>query len=421
MGAGGALALSAVIIVAILRQKTARKIQSRLFIAAILLLGGAVVSNVVTSFTLGSADTIAILWAKRAQAIFDFLFGIATGAFLVVVAAPTISSAREFKDHLKEHFPDSYLVYTSILVAGIVLAPIADTKVVITGPGTYTLEIPQWWQLTLLLITLTVVAFIPFKLVGYLRRTKPSSSIVRKTYMIMLGLEGYTVAEAVFEVVLAPLGSSIRSLGFLVQIAFVSLVAIALKERTFFEDLLIPAPEADLKTIKRFQLEPGYAYMIPEEQARLSFDVFRDLVTHGAEGLCITRMEPSKVSREYGLEKTPILWLSRVANAKNALKPAPVENVALAINHFLEVGKDSVIMLDGLEYLVAHNKFPSVLSLLHDLVDKIAIHNAILLLPVNPAAWNEQELTLAKRDLRLIPATQGRTLSKVAVEAQGSN
>lgn len=414
LSAGGALALSAVIIVAILRQRTARKLQSRLFILAILLLVGAIVSNISVFFTLESADTI--LRAKKAQAQFDFLFGIAIGAFLVVVTAPTISSLREFLAHMRENFPDSYLFYTAILCVGVAGSPFVDTRAMVIGEGTYLLIIPEWWQLVLLIITITVVVFVPLKLIGYLRRTQPSPSIIRRTYLIMLGLEGYTATEAVFEVLLAPLGSSVRGLGFLIQMTFVSLVAIALKEKTFFEELLIPAPEADLKTIKRFQLAPGYAYMIPEEQARLSFEIFRDLVTHGAEGLCITRLEPGKVSKDYGLEKTPILWLSRVATAKNSIRPAPIENVAMAINHFLEIGKDSVIMLDGLEYLVAHNKFPSVLSLIHDLIDKVAMHNAILLLPVNSSAWNEQELNLAKRDLKVVQGSPGKTGRGVPAE-----
>jgi hypothetical protein len=415
LGAGGALVVLVVILVAILRQKTVKKLQSRLFIIAIMFLQGAIIANLLVALKVGSGDLGTILAAKKIQAQMDFLFGIATGAFLVVVAEPAINTAKDFFRYMKEKFPDSYLFYTGIMCVGVFGSPLVSIGIVATGPETFTLIIPQWWQLILLVITINVVSFIPLKLMGYLRRTKPSPSIVRKTYMIMAGLEGYTITEAVFEVVLSPLGSGLRSLGFLVQMTFIALVAVALRERTFLEDLLIPAPEADLKTVKRFHLDSGYAYIIPEEQARLSFEIFRDLVTHGAEGLCITRIEPSKVAAEYGLEKTPILWLSRVATVKNSLKPAPIENVAMAINHFLEAARESVILLDGLEYLVAHNKFPSVLSLLHDLVDKVAIHSAILLLPVNPTAWSEQELNLAKRDVRVVQPSQVRGLTRIPV------
>jgi len=69
------------------------------------------------------------------------------------------------------------------------------------------------------------------------------------------------------------------------------------------------------------------------------------------------------VTQEYGLEKTPILWLSRVANQKNCVRPSPPENVAMAVEHFISVGQDSVVLLDGFEYLVAHNDFPSILAL----------------------------------------------------------
>ncbi len=192
------------------------------------------------------------------------------------------------------------------------------------------------------------------------------------------------------------------------------------KEKAGLQEVIVPTSEGNLKTGRRYNLDPGYAYLIVEEQARQAFEIFRDLVTHGAAGLCITRLEPGKVSQEYGLEKTPILWLSRVATVKNAIRPAPVENVAMAIGHFLEMGKDSVVLVDGLEYLVAHNKFPSVLSLLSDLVDKAAICNAILLLPVNPTAWRPQELNQIKRDVRVITPGTGRTAGKITVTQAGA-
>src|SRR5439155_852011 len=85
------------------------------------------------------------------------------------------------------------------------------------------------------------------------------------------------------------------------------------------------------------------------------------------------------VMTEYGLERTPILWLSRVATEKNAVRPSPPEKVALAVEHFIEVSEHSVVLLDGLEYLVSHNDFGSVLALLHDLNESVAMREAILL------------------------------------------
>jgi archaellum biogenesis ATPase FlaH len=105
---------------------------------------------------------------------------------------------------------------------------------------------------------------------------------------------------------------------------------------------------------------------------------------------------------DYGLERTPILWLSRTASEKNSIRPSPPENVAMAIEHFVDVGDRSVVLLDGFEYLVSHNDFNSVLALLHDLNEKVAVKDAILLVPLDPATFNERELALIRRDVRFL-------------------
>src|SRR5437667_38121 len=106
----------------------------------------------------------------------------------------------------------------------------------------------------------------------------------------------------------------------------------------------------------------------------LLFEIVLDLVTHGAQGLCITRRAPKAVMAEYGLERTPVLWLSRVAAEKNVIRPSPPENVAMAIEHFIEASERPAVLLDGFEYLVSHHDFGSVLALLHDLTESVAHH-----------------------------------------------
>src|SRR2546422_4453471 len=99
---------------------------------------------------------------------------------------------------------------------------------------------------------------------------------------------------------------------------------------------------------------------------------------------------------------TPILWLSRVATEKNSVRPSPPEKVTLAVEHFIEVSEHCVVLLDGFEYLVSHNDFGSVLALLHDLNESVAIHESILLVPFDPGAFNDREIALIRREVRLI-------------------
>src|SRR3989442_269924 len=135
--------------------------------------------------------------------------------------------------------------------------------------------------------------------------------------------------------------------------------------------------------------------------------VFGGLVPPGAEGLCIARKPPKMVAQDYGPERTPILWLSRVANQKNCVRPSPPENVAMAVEHFISVGENPVVLLDGFEYLVSHNDFQSILALIHDLNENVSIRESILLIPLDPKALNEREFALVKRDVQVIEAPDG--------------
>ena len=137
--------------------------------------------------------------------------------------------------------------------------------------------------------------------------------------------------------------------------------------------------------------------------------------------MCITRKPPKMVAQDYGLERTPILWLSRVATQKNCVRPSPPENVAMAVEHFISVGQNPVVLLDGFEYLVAHNDFPSVLALLHDLNENVSIRDSILLVPLDPRALNDREFALIRREVQVIEAPDGPHIPpRVEVEFQKS-
>src|SRR5438093_448452 len=301
--AASALFLSALIIVAIARQKTGRVFQKHVLLFAISLLVCAIISNVLISIYItepgqGSQPALeaGIVLSKRVQATFDYMFGITIGAFLVI-----------------------------------------------------------------------------------------------------FGISGFAVGELLFEILLPNFGIDLRAPGFILEMALVGLIAFGVREKSFLQTLIVPEAEAHLLTKPTYELDRGYTYAVLERDAGQAFEIFKDYVTHGTQGLCITRRAPKAVMTEYGLERTPILWLSRVSTEKNAVGPSPPEKVAMAVEHFIEVSENSIVLLDGFEYLVSHNDFGSVLALLHDLNESVVMRDSILLVPFDPTAFNEREIALVRR------------------------
>ncbi len=168
---------------------------------------------------------------------------------------------------------------------------------------------------------------------------------------------------------------------------------------------IAPSKEDAVRTKERYDLERGISYLIEEESPDKSYDIFTDAVTHGAQGLCITRDFPDLVRRKYGLKKTPVLWLSN-AEKDFAVEPVQLGKLYHKIEDFLKKSESSVILLCGLEYLITQNNYTSALKFLQLVKDQIAIYNSLLVAPLSPYALTERDLKLIERELVVVDPTK---------------
>jgi hypothetical protein len=78
--------------------------------------------------------------------------------------------------------------------------------------------------------------------------------------------------------------------------------------------------------------------------------------------------------------------------------------IILEAQRFLkkEEGKETIVMLDGIEYLIVQNDFSKVIKFVQTLKDTISIGRSKLLIPFNLAALEESRRALLTRDLELL-------------------
>lgn len=186
----------------------------------------------------------------------------------------------------------------------------------------------------------------------------------------------------------------------------ISLIAFSITRYKLF--IIEPRAEEIKPTEPVYDLPAGYIYPIKEPGAEKSFEIFTGLVTHGAYGLCISRKQPDDVRKKYGLEKTPILWLSKQEKIDYAISPTDVSLLAQTIEDFTAKTKGSVILLEGLEYLIANNDFNIVLRVVEDINDIIKVNKSRVILPINPETLIKKELALLERGTRTILEKEGR-------------
>ncbi len=123
--------------------------------------------------------------------------------------------------------------------------------------------------------------------------------------------------------------------------------------RMIVEDTITvkPVMEAVEATKPAYTLEVGRIYVAPEK----AYEVFTDQITHGIEGLCITRLDPEEVRRRWGFKETPIIKLSDERNNDRYISPKNLPLLFMTIKSFVESSRNSIVLIDNIEYLVREN------------------------------------------------------------------
>lgn len=165
-----------------------------------------------------------------------------------------------------------------------------------------------------------------------------------------------------------------------------------------------PAPEGMEKakrSAKKYELRRGLSYIVKEQKATKSFEIFVDQVTHNIPGLCITRQYPATVRKEWGLEETPIIWLSNQLG-KVYVNPTNIGILGDTVIRFIEKTDDSVVMIDGIEFLIVNNGFDKVLKMIHRITEVVMEYKSRLIISVDPRALDIRELALLERNMEII-------------------
>ncbi len=150
------------------------------------------------------------------------------------------------------------------------------------------------------------------------------------------------------------------------------------------------------------ELRPMNSYLVLGTGPQAAYAIFKNAVSKGAPGFCISRTHPDEVRRAHGLPApVRVHWLSKTGE-KDSMNPANLEQMFATIGEFLGSQKGAAVLFDGVEYLAAEREFPRVLKFLNNLQDAVAVNKAILLVPVNPAALGEKEVGLLSRDMKTV-------------------
>jgi hypothetical protein len=148
------------------------------------------------------------------------------------------------------------------------------------------------------------------------------------------------------------------------------------------------------------KLESGYNYLIEEPQPKRSFEFFKAKTTgQGTKGLCISTSYPKKIIEEYGLHGTTVYWLSELEFDNQSLHPRRLDfEVTRAIQNFVKSNPSSVLIIDGVEFLILINGFERVMTFIKKMNDIMSATASTLITSINPSAFSEEKLSIIERE-----------------------
>jgi PAS domain S-box-containing protein len=180
-------------------------------------------------------------------------------------------------------------------------------------------------------------------------------------------------------------------------------IIITLKDLSAITGLkIVPLREKAVDTAQRYHFEPGAMYLFDKRKSSQSWEVFADQVKHNIQGLCITRQSPKKIRELYGLEKTPIIWLTGGEGVPGeiSMKPDNLTGLGATLGKFLSQTKDGLILLDGVEYLMTRNGYEAVLKLIHFLNDKVMTSDCMVLCSIDPLTMEDRQYRILLTEMK---------------------
>ncbi|MBU7018447.1 MAG: PAS domain S-box protein [Theionarchaea archaeon] len=165
--------------------------------------------------------------------------------------------------------------------------------------------------------------------------------------------------------------------------------------------LVEPVAEKRLETAFKYWLNTCEGYLVLEKRPEKSLEIFLDLVTHGIPGFVVSRVYPERLKRKYTLARTPVLWFSRSAK-EDTIGPDDLPKLIYVISDFTKKSEESVILLEGLEYLVTQVGFETVLKAVQELRDIVVMNNSRLIVPFRKDTLSEREYSILEREFTVL-------------------
>jgi len=234
-------------------------------------------------------------------------------------------------------------------------------------------------------MTLGLYIILPTHLVWvYSKKYHIDSHIKERMMLLLLAFIGVGVTSHIFSNTLIIQGFKLRVLEIFYYLFFILMVSYALRESGLLYRFHLPLSEGDISGKPGYNLEQGHSYVFMEEKPVVGYEAFVDYVTHGIAGLCFTQSDPREIKSDYGLEKTPVIWVTTEAPSDVEFIHPDASDLVLECSSLSSRGDNAIVFIDCLLYILQSAGFEDTIGFLDELIAEVEDSRGRLILSVNP-------------------------------------
>ncbi len=167
---------------------------------------------------------------------------------------------------------------------------------------------------------------------------------------------------------------------------------------------------------EHFPVERGFIYLVKEKRPYVAFQMFNEATSKGAKGMLVVREHPDRMMQLYKFDARKILWLTRRVGKDHA-DPTELSLLSHKISRFVDESGRSVVLLEGLEYMITQNDFETVLRFVDHLHDFVLAHDCAVIVVVDPRVLSTRELALLERSAKIVEPLSSAADSEAQAEA----
>ncbi|MBW2971643.1 DUF835 domain-containing protein [Candidatus Woesearchaeota archaeon] len=178
-------------------------------------------------------------------------------------------------------------------------------------------------------------------------------------------------------------------------------------------ETIVPGRKLEHKLAKDYELEFGHSYFIKHEKS--SEIAHKVLLTHLYKkryGLIITAHNPSTIRHEYGIETTPIIWMTDTETDHLSVDPIDIEQMHETIKRFVNQVPNSIVLLDGLQYLMVHNNFAKILHFIRQVKNMVSHSDDCFIVTKGALQLDPKQQKMLEQEFLVLPLERR---AKVAV------